>query len=239
MSQMRHQVSQMSRMSRMSRSTEEPVRGALASTLASCTRAVTEQAARVRRGRGGAGAPRVFIVAVALVVGSACRDGHDGEGAPQEASRLDEGPDARLIAHPVVPSIPTPAGLDYVQALAEAHARADATLDAAARRDILSAALDVPAPAGLTEAELFELELAARLAETLRELGDDEGALAVLAPRLAVERSLPRAPEAAHALVVLGDVAHALGDDALAAGSYARALRLLAQLRREVEEASP
>jgi hypothetical protein len=177
------------------------------------------------------------VLATVGVLG--CRDDEGSALERSGSARTDGRPDARLVVHAVEPSTPTEAGITYVQALAEAHARADATKDAAARREILSAALDLPAPAGLTEAEIFELELAARLAETHRELGEDDAALAVLSPRLAVDRSLPRAPETAHALVVLGDVAHALGDDALAAGSYARALRLLAQLRREVEEDQP
>ena len=52
---------------------------------------------------------------------------------------------------------------------------------------------------------------------------------------LAPERSLPLDRATARALVVLGDAAISTGDDALAAGSYARAIRMMSLLRQELE----
>jgi hypothetical protein len=57
----------------------------------------------------------------------------------------------------------------------------------------------------------------------------------LLFPMLAPERSLPLDRASARALVVLGDAAAQLHDDALAAGSYARAIRVMSLLRQELE----
>ncbi len=91
-------------------------------------------------------------------------------------------------------------------------------------------------PAGLAEAEILRLDLAARLGEEL--MSTDAGARSapeLLAPMLAVERSLPLDRAIARALVVLGDAAVKTGDDALAAGSYARSIEMMSLLRQELE----
>jgi hypothetical protein len=144
-------------------------------------------------------------------------------------------PDATLRAHAVSPSTPTPEGLAYLDAVARAHERADAQ-DRAGRIEVLRAALAMPVPAGLGEAEALRLELAARLGETLAET--PEGVVAardLLAPMLPTARSLPVDRATARALVVLGDAALGTGDDALAAGSYMRAIRVMSMLREELE----
>jgi len=101
---------------------------------------------------------------------------------------------------------------------------------------VLRDALALPVPGGLPEAEPLRLELAARLCETLAEQpGGVPVALDLLAPMLDPERSLPVDRSSARALVVLGDLAARSGDDALAAGSYARAIRVMSLLRQELE----
>ena len=117
-----------------------------------------------------------------------------------------------------------------------AHARADAAEDAELRATALRQALALPLPADLPEAEPLRLELAARLCETLAEQpGGVPVALDLLAPMLDPERSLPVDRASARALVVLGDLAVESGDDALAAGSYMRAIRVMSLLRQELE----
>lgn len=145
-------------------------------------------------------------------------------------------PDSRLRTHAIVPSEPTPQGLAYLEAVADAHARADAEDRPDRRIAALRDALAIPVPAGLPESEPLRLELAARLCETLAEQpGGLPVALDLLAPMLDPERSLPVDRASARALVVLGDVAVQAGDDALAAGSYMRAIRVMSLLRQELE----
>ncbi|MBL4686306.1 MAG: hypothetical protein JKY37_17055 [Nannocystaceae bacterium] len=91
-------------------------------------------------------------------------------------------------------------------------------------------------PGGLGEAEILRLELAASLAETL--LARPAGATVahdLLAPMLKVERSLPMDRATARALIALGDASVRTGRDALAAGSYGRAIRVMSLLRQELE----
>jgi hypothetical protein len=162
---------------------------------------------------------------VVLVVGAGCLP----EDAP--SGRLD----ARVATHVVLPSTPTPAGLVYLEAMADVHARADAA-SGAARIAILRGGLALPVPAGLGEAEILRLELATRLAETLLEAPEGGPvAIEVLSPMLRPGRSLPLDRATARALVVLGDAAAQTGNDDLAAGSYARAIRVMSLLRQELE----
>jgi hypothetical protein len=144
-------------------------------------------------------------------------------------------PDATLRTHAVAPSTPTAEGLAYLRAVADVHGRADA-LRGEPRVRVLRQGLSLPVPAGLPEAEIVRLDLAARLCEEL--VVTPEGAVAareLLAPMLSVERSLPLDRASARALVVLGDAAAKTGDDALAAGSYARSIELMSLLRQELE----
>jgi len=171
---------------------------------------------------------------VALVLGacaSAC------EVSPDADERAEAGAiDTRLRTHAISPSVPTPQGLAYLEAIADAHARADAAADAEDRAAALRQGLAQPLPADLPEAEPLRLELAARLCETLAEQPSGVPvALDLLAPMLDPERSLPVDRASARALVVLGDLAVEAGDDALAAGSYMRAIRVMSLLRQELE----
>jgi hypothetical protein len=101
---------------------------------------------------------------------------------------------------------------------------------------ILEAALELALPPGDGTAEVLQLGLLARWGtEVGIDRGGNERARDRLATALDPDRSLPLDTETAHALIVLGDVAAATGDDALAVGSYARALRLLSMLREELE----
>jgi hypothetical protein len=144
--------------------------------------------------------------------------------------------DRRLRTHAIVPGEPTPQGLAYLEAVAEAHARADAETRAERRIGALRDAMALPVPAGVPEAEPLRLELAVRLCETLSEQpGGVPVALDLLAPMLDPERSLPVDRASARALVVLGDLAARSGDDALAAGSYMRAIGVMSLLRQELE----
>jgi hypothetical protein len=144
------------------------------------------------------------------------------------------GPDARLVTHVLLPGTPTAEGLAFVRAVADVHVRADASTDASERATILRAGLDLPVPPNVGEAEILRLELASRLGETLLAAGRAAEVRALLADMLDPEQSLPVDRAAAHALVVLGDAALEDGDDALAAGSYARALRIMSMLREEL-----
>ena len=169
-----------------------------------------------------------FGAAAALALGIVASCTSDGAPAPGR-------PDARVHTHVVLPSTPTPAGLAYLQAVADAHADADAA-SSVERVAILRAGLALPVPGELGEAEILRLELATRLAEVL--VTQPEGApaaLEVLRPMLRPERSLPLDRATARALVTLGDAAAKVGDDALAAGSYARAIRVMSLLRQELE----
>lgn len=175
-------------------------------------------------------ARRVSLVTAVTLAGlsvSACQD--------ERAPTTDEAaPDARLVTHAVIESTPTPEGLAYVRAVAEAHKRADEASDRNAEVQALKDGLAIEAPASLGEAEILRLELAARLGETLLPDRARE-AREVLAPMLSPDRSLPIDRASAQALGTLGDAALAEGDDALAAGSYARAIRMMNMLREELK----
>ncbi|MBX7084593.1 MAG: hypothetical protein K1X88_35635 [Nannocystaceae bacterium] len=173
---------------------------------------------------------------LAAIVGlGAMASGCDPDG-DDTLARQGEVPDKRLVTHRVVPGEATAAGLAYIEAIAAAHADADAYTDAEHRASALRRGLAVPVPAGMAEAEVLQLELAARLAETLATHPDGVPvAIDLLEPMLAPERSLPLDRASARALVTLGDLAVASGDDALAAGSYFRAIRVMSSLRQELE----
>lgn len=142
-------------------------------------------------------------------------------------------PDARLETHAVLESTPTAEGLEYIRQVADAHQRADDNPDKAA--EILREALAITAPEDLGEAEILRLELAARLGETLLPERARE-ARELLTEMVPPEKSLPIDRASAHALVVLGDAALAEGDDALAAGTFARSIRMMSLLRQELKQ---
>ena len=123
----------------------------------------------------------------------------------------------------------------YVRAVADVLRRAEAA-EGDERVQILRRGLSLPVPAGLPEAEILRMELAATLGETLVERPHgSQVAYDLLAPMLPVERSLPMDRATARALIALGDAAVDLERDAVAAGSYARALRMMSLLRAELE----
>lgn len=180
------------------------------------------------------GALRVLGVSLGLglALASGACDPSEGTTTTETGRRV---PDATLRTHAVAPSTPTAEGLAYLRAVAAAHERADG-LRGDGRVQALREGLSLPVPAGLAEAEILRLDLAARLGEEL--MGTPEGSATardLLAPMLAVERSLPLDRATARALVVLGDAAAKTGDDALAAGSYARSIELMSLLRQELE----
>lgn len=184
-------------------------------------------AGRVPRASLG-GAALALMLALAPI---AC----DPSGDVTTSERARRGPDATLRTHAVAPSTPTAEGLAYLRAMADVHAHADG-LRGEPRVHALREGLSLPVPAGLAEAEIVRLDLAARLCEEL--MTTPEGTLAardLLAPMLSVERSLPLDRATARALVVLGDAAAKTGDDALAAGSYARSIEVMSLLRQELE----
>ena len=184
-------------------------------------------AGRVPRASLGCGA----LVLMLALAPAACDPSGDAS-SPELARRV---PDATLRAHAVAPSTPTAEGLAYLRAMADVHARADG-LRGEPRVHALREGLSLPVPAGLAEAEIVRLDLAARLGEEL--MTTPEGTLAardLLAPMLTVERSLPLDRATARALVVLGDAAAKTGDDAVAAGSYARSIEVMSLLRQELE----
>ncbi len=144
--------------------------------------------------------------------------------------------DTRLRLHAVEPGSGGPEAVAYFDAVARVHAVADEASDPEQAISALREGLAIPRPHGASHAEAVRLELAARLAEHL--LARPNGAsLArdVLTPMLATDRSLPVDRASARALVALGDAAAALHDDALATGSYARAIRLMGHLREGLE----
>lgn len=158
-------------------------------------------------------------------------------------------PDATVRVHKVLPATPSEAGLAYVEAIADVHARADGAAARGAPAAELSVilregvALAVPEPLRGGDDRLesdigvVRLELLARFSET--RLGEDEGAaevVSLLGPVLLPKRSLPLDRATARALVALGDAAFEEGDDALAVGSYARAIRVMTMLQRELVE---
>jgi len=146
-------------------------------------------------------------------------------------------PDARIAIHRVESGAPTREGLAFIDAVARIHGEVDAATDMERKVAALRRGLALPVPANLPEAEVLRLELATRLGETLA--GRAEGVavgLDLLEPMLDPERSLPLDRATARALVTLGDLAVKAGDDALAAGSYARAIRVMSSLRKEIEQ---
>ena len=164
------------------------------------------------------------MLSVALALGVvAC----SGDPEPTPASI-----DTRLSTHVPLDGEPTAAGLTYVQAIATAHQQADGSEDPL---PILLAALELDPPAGDGTAERLHYELLARTAERLLAQGEVVQAHELLAPHLDPERSLPLVRATARCLVALGDAAARGGDQALAMGSYARALEVLTLLLEEVE----
>jgi hypothetical protein len=188
-----------------------------------------------RLGRTGAGLVACLgaCLGPGLVLGLAACDPSD-----DDATALRPRPDATLRTHVVAASTPTAEGLAYLRAMADVHEQADG-VQGEPRVQTLRHGLALPVPAGLAEAEIVRLDLAARLAEELMApAAAPEGARAardLLVPMLAVERSLPLDRATARALVVLGDAAAKTGDDALAAGSYARSIEIMSSLRQELE----
>jgi hypothetical protein len=155
---------------------------------------------------------------------------------PESERDLGASPDARISIHAVQSGAPTREGLAYIEAVARVHAEADGTTDADAQGAALRRGLALPVPAGLAEAEVLRLELATRLGETLASRPEGVAvALDLLEPMLAPDRSLPLDRASARALVTLGDLAVEAGDDALAVGSYSRAIRVMSSLRKELE----
>lgn len=175
-----------------------------------------------------------LVLASLLGLSATAMIGCDGGSAPEPT---ESAVNPTLRVHEVLPSTPTAEGLAYVRAIAQAHRQADA-LPGQPGRAVLRAALAEPVPSDLPEAEILRLETATRLAEDLlKESGEGTRvARDVLAPMLAPSRSLPLDRTTARALVVLGDAAAKTGDDALAAGSYARAIRMMSILRQELEQ---
>lgn len=165
----------------------------------------------------------------ALVAGtSACDDG--------AAIELDASPDARLELVEIDLQRADSASVEYLQALSKAHAQADALLadDRQAALDRLRSAWDLNVPAG-GAARVTQLELSARMAEImLQDEGGAVDAVALLRPMLDPKVALPKDRSSARALVALGDAASEIDDDALAAGSYARAVRVMSALRKEM-----
>jgi hypothetical protein len=168
-----------------------------------------------------------LVVCVGLALGGCDPDADDEVLAT---------PDARLATHRVESGAPTREGLAYIDAVAKIHGDVDAASDTDGKVAALRRGLALPVPADLPEAEVLRLELATRLGETLAATPDGVAvALDLLEPMLAPERSLPLDRASARALVTLGDLAVTAGDDALAAGSYARAIRVMSALRKEIE----
>ena len=187
---------------------------------------------------------RTMCVAVAM--GMTCLGGFAGcddssadadAHVPAEAA-APASPDGELRTHEIVASTPTPEGLAYIQAVAAIHRDADGLAQADARIAALQRGLALEVPSGLPEAEILRLELAARIAASWLEQADAASAAqaqALLKPMLAPGRSLPLDRASAEALVLLGDAATRTGDDALAAGTYARSIRMMSILRQELE----
>ena len=188
-----------------------------------------------------------YVATLAALLGLAVVGCDDNAGSQAEVAGVVEAeqastPDARLQTHEIVPSTPTADGLAYIRAVAAIHAEADAPADAPADADgsaqrvaALQRGLALPVPEGLPEAEILRLGLATRLASAWIEGGEAQRAQDLLAPMLAPSRSVPLDRASAEALVLLGDAATRTGDDALAAGSYGRSIRMMSILRQELE----
>ncbi len=179
------------------------------------------------------------LVAASLGLVSGCDDGDapaEGEVANVEVSEASAAqPDATLKTHEIVPSTPSAGGLAYIQAVAAIHREADGQ-SGEAQVATLQRGLDLDVPAGLPEAEILRLELASRIAITWLETPEGAAkAKGLLAPMLVPSRSVPLDRSSAEALVLLGDAASRTGDDALAAGTYARSIRMMRILREELE----
>lgn len=179
----------------------------------------------------------IALLAIAFAA-TAALSACDPSGDEPSSERAAAVPDATLHTHLVEPSTPTPEGLAYLRSIASVHADADER-EGEDRIRTLRRGLSMPVPAGLPEAEVMRLDLAARLGETL--LADEAGrgaraARNLLQPMLTTERSLPLDRATARALVVLGDAAVQTGDDALAAGSYARSIEMMSLMRQELEQ---
>jgi len=179
-----------------------------------------------------------------MVVVSVGCDPSDAEGPAQVDRAV---PESTLHTHIVEPSTPTAEGLAYLRAVAQVHRQADER-GAEARIRVLRQGLSLPIPAGLPEAEIMRLDLAARLGEELMSRstteanatsgGNSSGARVardLLRPMLAVDNTVPLDRATARALVVLGDAAAKTGDDALAVGSYSRSIQIMSLLRQELE----
>ncbi len=169
-----------------------------------------------------------LLLGLGLSLGLTSAVGCSGEPEAPAASI-----DTRLTTHVLLDGDPTEAGLAYVQEIAVAHGRADR--DPAGALEILLAAVERTPPAGDGTAERLHYQLLARTAELMLAQGDDVRAYELLAPRLDPERSLPVDRATARCLVALGDAAARKGDQAVAMGSYARALEVLTLLLEEVE----
>jgi hypothetical protein len=152
----------------------------------------------------------------------------------QAATRKTTTPDGTLKTHEIVPSTPSAEGLAYLRAVAAIQQEADGQQGPAAVVT-LQQGLELDVPAGLPEAEILRLELASRIAGLLIESDAAADAKDLLAPMLEPSRSVPLDRASAEALIMLGDAATRTGDDALAAGTYARSIRMMSILRQELE----
>lgn len=188
-----------------------------------------------------------FVGGVALLVSlGGCDRAEDDVLTPQvEAdaqSEAQQAPSGELRTHEIVPSTPTAEGLAYIQAVAGVHREADG-LQGSSRVEVLQRGLALEVPRGLPEAEVLRLELASRVATVWLQAPEGGSptpaeaakAKALLQPMLDPAHSLPLDRSSAEALVLLGDAASRVGDDALAAGTYARSIRMMSILRQELE----
>lgn len=178
----------------------------------------------------------VVVGAAVLGLAAACDADGDQPTTTDGASARRAVPDGTLRVHDIAPGTPTREGLAYVRAAAEALATAEAQTGDE-RIATLRRGLSLPVPARVGEAEILRMEIAATLGESL--LQRPQGAAVaenLLAPMLAVTRSLPKDRATARALVALGDAAVKTGHDAVAAGSYARAIKVMSLLRQELEQ---
>jgi hypothetical protein len=173
-----------------------------------------------------------FALALSLSLGGT--SGCEGDAAVE----LDAAPDARVQLVDVDLERATPATVEYLRRVSMAHAEADALLedDRAGALDHLRIAWELtPSDEGI--GRVTHLELSARMAEImLLDEGGAVDAVALLRPMLAAEIALPKDRSSARALVALGDAAAGIDDDALAAGSYARAVRVMSALRKEMSK---